>query len=303
MKINKGILFAIVTTIISGISIFINKFVVSSVNSPLVFTTTKNTIVGLLILFFVLSTGKYKKIKDLNKDQLIKLGLVGIIGGSLPFYLFFEGLSRIPAINAAIIQKTLVFWVAILAFVFLKERISKTQVVGLVFLLAANLFIGGFKGFSLSIGELLVLMATILWSVETIIAKKVLKKVDSNLVTLARMTFGALILLTFTTTTSFSDLIEVFSLTSMQLFWISVTSFSLFAYVISWYKALSKAPAITVTSILAASPLITNLLSVIFITHTPGALLSTQTALLLMGTMIFIVSSKKHKTNRLVQEI
>ena len=54
------------------------------------------------------------------------LALLGIaaIGGSVPFVLFFEGLSRADATQAAFIHKTLVIWVALIAVPLLGERVG-----------------------------------------------------------------------------------------------------------------------------------------------------------------------------------
>ena len=50
---------------------------------------------------------------------------IAVIGGSVPFVLFFEGLARAEATQAAFIQKTLVVWVAILAVPLLRERLGR----------------------------------------------------------------------------------------------------------------------------------------------------------------------------------
>ena len=111
----KGIYLALITALISGVAIFINKFAVDAIHPPLVFTAMKNAGVGLFIIGILLLTPKWKLIKKLTKREIIYLISIGIIGGSIPFYLYFTGLSQIPAINAAIIQKTLVFWVTLVA--------------------------------------------------------------------------------------------------------------------------------------------------------------------------------------------
>ena len=116
----KGIYLALITALISGISIFVNKFAVGAIQPPLVFTATKNVGVGLLIVGIILATRKWRLIRNLNRREIIYLILIGIIGGSIPFYLYFTGLSQIPAINAALIHKTLVVWVAFLAMPFFK---------------------------------------------------------------------------------------------------------------------------------------------------------------------------------------
>ncbi len=293
---DKGIYLALIATIISGFSIFLNKIAVTAIKQPLVFTAVKNTLVGVLILAIILLFEKWKNIKKLNRKDVTYLLLIGVIGGSLPFYLFFTGLSQIPAVNAAIIQKTLVVWVAILAVPLLKERMSKIQILGVTMLFAGNLFVGGFKGFSFSKGESFVLLATILWGIENVLAKKTLKNIDPDIVTAARMGFGSLILLTTAAITNPTALASVLTFTSRQWFWMLLSSALLLGYVMSWYRALQKAPVTLVASILVASTLITNLLSAIFVTHSVSSFITPQTLMMVVGITLLIYSSKSRQT-------
>ena len=59
-----------------------------------------------------------------------------MIGGSVPFVLFFEGLARAEATQAAFIQKTLVIWVALLAVPLLRERFRTPHALAIVLLIA-----------------------------------------------------------------------------------------------------------------------------------------------------------------------
>jgi drug/metabolite transporter (DMT)-like permease len=289
---NKGIKLALLTALISGVSIFINKFAVGSITPPLTFTASKNLIVGILIVAILLISKKWKLIAKLNKVQLIKLTLIGLIGGALPFYLFFTGLSQIPAINAALIHKTLVIWVALLALPFLKEKLSSLQILAIGILFASNLLIGGFKGFTFSTGEIMVLVATILWAVENIIAKKVLAQVDPDLVVTARMGLGALVLVSATLIQNPQSLVQIVQLSSIQIFWLSLTAIALLGYTMSWYRALKHAPATLVASVLVISTLVTNILSAIFITHTWQISQSIQAGMLVLGVTLLVKASK-----------
>lgn len=286
---SKGIYFAIITALISGVAIFVNKFAVGTIQPPLVFTTFKNIGVGLLIIGLLLISRKWLLLKKLNKKDLIYLGLIGIIGGSIPFYLFFTGLSQIPAANAALIHKTLVFWVALLAIPILKEKLSKLQVLAVLLLFTSNFVIGGFQGFQFSQGELFVLIATIFWAVENILAQKILPWVDPDLVVGARMGFGSLILLTAAIITVPVSLGK--GLNSVQSFWITLSILLLLGYVMSWYRALKFAPAITVTSVLVSSTLITNILSAVFVTHVWTVMMAVQAGLILIGVGIFYLTA------------
>lgn len=248
----KGLQLAFLAAIISGVSVFVNKLALADFSSPLAFTATKNFAVGIAIVSFLIFSKKWQQIKTLKINQILKLVLVGIIGGSLPFYLFFTGLSQTSAVNAAILQKTLVLWVALLAVPLLKESLSLFQMAGVLLIFAGNLMIGGFRGFSFNPGEQMILAATLLWAVETVIAKNVLKTVDADLVTSARMGFGSLVLLAFGGWQP---------VTVSQAGWLAVTGLFLLAYVSLWYRALKFAPAIVVTSVLVLATLITNFLS------------------------------------------
>jgi drug/metabolite transporter (DMT)-like permease len=295
--LKKGIYLAFLTALISGVSNFINKIAVEVIKPPLVFTAEKNAIVGLLIVGILIATWKWEKIKNLTRKQIIYLVLIGIIGGSLPFYLFFTGLSQIPAINGALIHKTLVFWIALLAIPFLKERLSKLQLLGVLLLFASNFIIGGFVSLQRSQGELFVLLATILWAIENVLAKKILPSVDSDIVVSARMGLGSLILLTAAAITVPAALIQSLFMSQAQWFWLLISATLLFGYVLTWYRALKFAPAIAVASVLVSATLVTNVLSAIFVTHVWNIQLGVQAFLTVVGIVFLWLAAVKTKPN------
>ncbi len=292
-NLTKGIYLALLTAFISGIAIFVNKFAVTAIQPPVVFTAVKNAGVGLLIISLLLAGRKWKLVKKLNRRESIYLILIGIIGGAIPFYLYFTGLSQIPAANAAIIHKSLVIWVAFMAIPLLNEKMSPLQIFGVILLFGANLLVGGFQGFTFREGEFLVLIATIFWAVENILAKKILPTVDPDIVTAARMGFGSTILMLAAVITAPAALAQSLSLTSTQWFFMIITMATLLGYVMTWYRALKYAPATTVTSVLVASTLVTNILSAIFITHTWTVLMGIQGVLMIVGIALFLFSTKK----------
>lgn len=292
MKFDKGVKLALITALVSGVSIFINKFAVGVITPPLVFTGVKNSLVAILIISLILFSRKWKQLTKLDKGQLSKLALIGIIGGALPFYLFFTGLSQISAINGALIHKTLVLWVIVLAVPFLKEKLSTWQGLAVLILFVSNLLVGGFKGFAFSVGELFVLMATLLWAVENIIAKKVLSDVDIDLVVAARMGLGAIILMTVALFVYPQNLPQMLSLSLSQSLWMLATAIALLAYVMTWYRALKFAPVITVATILVSATLVTNLLSAIFITGTWNLKMLWQAGMIVLGLGIFLWGGK-----------
>ena len=61
-------------------------------------------------------------------ERIAGLAAVAVVGGSVPFLLFFESLARASSIQAAFIHKTLVVWVTLLAVPLLSKRIGPAHV-------------------------------------------------------------------------------------------------------------------------------------------------------------------------------
>jgi drug/metabolite transporter (DMT)-like permease len=293
-KFHKGIKYSLITALLSGIAIFLNGIVVKAVGNPLVFTTVKNAGVALIIGALLILRSKKKQIqwkRIQGRDWLILMA-IGILGGSIPFYLFFQGLSLAQSSSAALIHKTLIFWVAFLAVPLLNEKVSIKQAVALSVIFATNFLIGGIENFRFGKGEMMILAATILWAVENFIAKLSLRKLDVDVVVGARMIFGSLILLVATTVTGKLNLI--FNLNVEQWFLTLITVGFLTGYVVCWYRALRLAPITVVATILSLGSLVTNILSVIFITHRLNIAEILQAALIASCVWVFLVEAKKY---------
>jgi drug/metabolite transporter (DMT)-like permease len=282
---------ALTAAIISGANNFLTKIAVTAVKDPIVFTTLKNAVVALFLVGIILALKKWREIKTLSKNQTLKLLVIGIIGGSLPFALFFTGLTQTSAINASLIHKTLFVWVLLLGIPFLKERLTKLQWLGIAAIFGANLMIGGFKGFKYNAGELMIIGATVLWAVENIIAKITLRDLSSSLVVGARMIIGSLVLLVFVAWRGGAS--AVYALNFQQWGWTILTSALLLGYVLTWYTALKHAPATYVATLLVPATLITNILSAVFVTHAFSGSQVVSSLLFAGGAALMVIFAKE----------
>lgn len=255
-------MFAFLTAIISGVSIFINKFAVTGVNSS-VFTGLKAIIVSIFLISIMFAFSEIKEIKRLTRKDYFKLLLVGLLGGSIPFLLFFKGLQLTSALNASFIHKTIFLWVALLAVIFLKEKLDKRWFIAALMIVAGNILLLRITNWAFNAGDLLIFTATLFWTVENIISKNLLKKLSARTVALGRMFFGSLFILVYLAATR--QITQVANIGLTNIFWILLTSIFLFFYVSSWYTALKFAKASTATSILMFGSVITALLSFIFL--------------------------------------
>jgi drug/metabolite transporter (DMT)-like permease len=286
-----GVLLAAATALISGVSVFVNGYGVrawAEISDPTTYTTLKNTGAALILLGATIVVARRGSSEGFDLSRVgkhrIGLFLIAMVGGSIPFVLFFEGLARATSADAAFIHKTLVVWVAIMAVTILRERVGLPHLAALVLLVWGQVALSGGVGtIGIGSGEWLILLATLLWAVETIIAKRLLASVPSLTLGGARMAGGAVLLVLYSLWRGgFSGLAGV---TPEHLMWIAVTALTLAGYVGSWYAALARAQAMDVTAVLVAGALITGLLE----TGLRGAVLPSGTGVILIATGVVLV--------------
>ena len=105
---NKGLLLVLSTAVISGFAIFINKFGVKEFD-PYLFAFLRNFFVAFFLVGTILGLKEFKNLKKLTKKNWFVLTTIGLVGGSIPFLLFFKGLSLTTAANGAFITKQCLF--------------------------------------------------------------------------------------------------------------------------------------------------------------------------------------------------
>jgi len=179
-----------------------------------------------------------------------------VIGGSVAFVLFFEGLARASSSQAAFVHKTLVIWVAALAVPLLAERLTAWHAAAIGLLIAGQAVLaGGLTGFRFGPGEWLILAATLLWSVEVVLAKRLLRDLPASLVAVARMAGGAALLVLWVAVTG--RWLLLVGLGANGWAWAALTGFVLAGYVALWFSALALAPAVDVTAVLVVAAVVT----------------------------------------------
>lgn len=258
----KGLKLVFLTAIISGFSVFINKFGVEGIN-PYVFTFSKNLIVLLFLFSIILFFKNFGQLKKLQIKQWSKLAVIGFFGGSIPFLLFFKGLSIASSATAAFIHKTMFVYVIFLAAIFLKEKINKKVLAGTAMLLISNFLILKLSNFTFNVGDLLILVATLFWAVENTISKHALKTINPTIVAFGRMFFGSIFILIFLIASG--NIGFVATLASGQVLWVLITSAFLLSYVLAWYSGLKHVKVSIATSILLLGSPVTTLLSFVFL--------------------------------------
>ncbi|MGI9659460.1 MAG: DMT family transporter [Gaiellaceae bacterium] len=261
-----GLALAFTTALISGVAVFVNGYGVRRFDDATTYTTAKNAVAAVLLALLAAaffggrSNATSKSWRPRSRIQWLGVFFVGAVGGSVPFVLFFEGLSRASSAQAAFIHKTLVIWVALLAVLLLREQLSAFHVGAIGLLVAGQaVLIGNLSSLSIGAGELMIAGATLLWAVEIITVKKLLGSLASPPLAVARMAVGLVLLVSYLAISGRAG--ALLHLSGEQWSWALLTGLILTGYVSTWYAALARAPAIDVSAVLVLGAVITALLN------------------------------------------
>ena len=222
------------------------------------------------IFFFLFASGRLKKINKIPiRDILISLGL-GVFGFFLYQIFTFSALARIPAsINAVLISNNVVF-IAVLAAIFLKEKIMLPRVGGIALALIGVVLVTFNMGFSIEggridlLGSSFSLLAAFSFGIYTVAGKKILTLNDPLIVAAIALFSGAILLTVFASfTVGFSDVFEagwpVFLLTVFLGFTMIGVAYPL------WFYCLKKLPASHISIYIYLTPAFAVLLSLLIL--------------------------------------
>jgi len=290
MERSTGLVLALGTAAISGISVFVNATAVKAVPDPAVFTTLKNGVAVAVLFLLAMAVVRQAEVREISGRDRSTLAVIGVLGGGVAFLLFFSGLAMASAPTAAFIHKTMFIWVALMAGPFLAERLGPAPVAALGVLLGGQILILPPLGITWGIGETMIALATVIWAVEVVLAKRVLGRVRSPIVGVARLGIGLVVLVGFLLVTGRIGGIGELGATGWT--WIALTGVLLAGYVATWMAALRRAPATEVTSILVLGALITAVLTALSRGVLPETVTTAGYLLALLGVAALVLGRR-----------
>ena len=262
--VGPGLLLVLLTAVISGVSTFVNGYAVAGTSSA-VFVTFRNVLVAFLVLPLGWVALKGASARPSARQWGILL-VIGLVGGAIPFLLFFQGLALATAAGgattASFLYRTLFVLATVLGVVVLRERFHWKAVVGGALLLGGNFLLMALTTPVWTDGSACVLAATVLWAAEYMLSKQLLRSLPSGLVAAGRMGFGAAFLLAYLGLTS--QLGGVALLSGAQWTWVAISAVLLSAFVGTWYAGLKRVDLGVATSVLLLGYPVTWLLAVSF---------------------------------------
>jgi drug/metabolite transporter (DMT)-like permease len=259
-----GLLLVLLTALVSGVSTFVNVYAVKGTSSD-AFVTIRNIVVAAAFVPVAFAATRYLRAPALRSVDWARLVVIGLIGGAIPFLLFFHGLELASAaggaVTASFTYRTLFLFATVFGVVFLAERFRWRVVLAGGLLLGGNVLLLSLTAPVWTDGTLYVLAATVLWAAEYAVSKRALRDLPSATVMLGRMGFGAVFLAGYLALTAQWGAVASFSPTSWA--WVGISAALLVAFVASFYTGLKRVDLGVATSILVLGFPVTWVLSVV----------------------------------------
>lgn len=160
-------------------------------------------VAGAVVLFWMILLFRLQKVA---KRDLITLAICGLFGVGINQLLFFNGLMRTSPLNASIIMTMTPIIVFILSIIILKEKSTKTKILGIA--------LGAFGSITLtllskssgvnssSLGDLFILLNAISYSIYLVLIKPLMVKYSPLTVITWVFTFGLIYVLIWPFSTS-----------------------------------------------------------------------------------------------------
>lgn len=272
---NKGILLALAGAVLYGTIPIFGKIAVT-IFSPLFITFVVPALVAFsLFIIVIIKKDVIKNVPKKNALWIVAIGFFAALGSLFSF----QGLSLGKASDAGFLLQFEVFFAAIFAYFFLKEKLSFRQIIGIA-LMILGAYIFTFKTtFSFSIANILFLSASFVWGINTVIVRKQLERFSPLHIAFGRYLISSIILFSFAAS-SFSENVKKVTIENILLLFLYAVVIA--GLVLLFYNALKYIKAAEVSSLQVIAPIITALISIVFLEEHLG------TGSLIGGTIIFL---------------
>ena len=166
-----------------GANFTVSKFVMAQFPA-LAFSAFRFTLAGGLLLLIARQAGI---LKPLPRKTLLGLAVLGVVGNTLYQSLFMTGLALTTATNSAMIVASLPVTVALFGTLLRVERATPATWVGVVLGTGGVVLVVTSRGVHFHaqslLGDILVLLATLCWSIYTVLVRRVGVGVDALQIT------------------------------------------------------------------------------------------------------------------------
>lgn len=248
-------------------------------------------------LFFLLLFAKKEIVKPTKRQLLALFGLGGVLY-TLQSFSFFSAVSYIPASLAALLLYTFPVFVAILAFLLEKERLTKQTVISILLsLVGLTLVLGTSFGKVSMLGISLALGAAVFYSVYIILGNRVVKGLPPEATSAFVSLFAAISVLGIASAKGGLQL--AFGLQG----WLAVLGIVLFSTVLAigcFFRGLQLIGSTKASILSTVEPVVTIIFSALLLSERLTWLQGIGGIIVLLGAVLIVVSRSKQEQNAAV---
>jgi len=166
-------------------------------NSDFLHTSAIRAIFAVLtaVVYLLITRKSPVKVTPRQLPPLIYIAIVGTLIADLMYYI---ALTQVPVINAVILGHMQTIFIIALAFFFLKsDRLTKFDYLGISLMIISAVLVTTKTVENMTalhfgtMGDLIVLSATIAWATASIVMKKYINQVDAGVITFYRFSIAA----------------------------------------------------------------------------------------------------------------
>lgn len=275
------------------------KFLLEYISPELLVLLGEGLSIVTIFLLFGLAP-EFKKIFKFKKKTLIALFCSSVLTGALIPFFFMKGLLMTTATDAVMIASMSGIVTGIFASIFLKEKISLEKILGTIFMFSGVAIIAT-KGFDNGIhfgpGYYFLFASILAVSVATIIFKKFLTHISTDIAVLSRNFWGVLLMLFIFPL--FLDLDFSFdAILNDQKLLLIIIGYGVFILLTAhlfWYKSLEKIKASMSSLLIFLKPLFGVIFAVLILKEGFDRFHLIGGILIVTGLIFSMYHRKKHE--------
>ena len=254
MKKRKAYLLLLLTILIWGTTFIATKVLLREV-APLTLTLLRFLIAFIALVPFAVRQGF--KLRDVFKPTFL---LFGLTGTTLYYSLQNLGMSYTSVSSTSLILSIVPVLTAVFAVIFLKERLSRLRIVGIVLVTIGMVLVAvssasDSAGSNPLLGNILIFCSALAWAIYTIQGRKMVSSYPALVMTTASTGAGILFIIPFTVWEVFTSGLPHFSLVGIaDLLYLGLAASALTMFL--WNYALHSLPASVASTYINLVPII-----------------------------------------------
>lgn len=227
----------------------------------------------------------------IRRRDWLRLAAGGLTGVTLYNFLQNQGLRYAGSTDASILAAMAPVFLALLAWLLLRERISRLQTLGIFTALVDSVLVvtnGNVSGFALNplriYGDFLILLTGLAWAIYRILVKSLLERYPATTVLAYTTIIGTLFLLPL----SLAELpVNLGAVTLSG--WLNILYLGFFASALTyliWNLALTRVSAVTAAAYIYLIPVLTATMAALYYRQVPGLFIITGGGIVLLGSYL-----------------